>query len=110
MSAETKTTAAENEIRYVIRPTHYFDYDLDEETWKFEIHLPGIDKSKIKLKLLGDLVNLEAKRDQALYTLTEYFPFEIDVNSVKGEYDNGLLVLKGKIRDPLADAKTIELK
>jgi len=97
------------DYKYHIHPTRYFNYDTDSHEWNLEIHLPGVNKADIKLKMLPDMYELNAKRDAALYHLQECFPFDIDVNSIKSSYENGLLYINGKIKDPLAEAHEIKL-
>jgi len=100
---------SEQQIRYFIHPTHYFNYDGEKRDWNLEIHLPGVNKTNISAKFLPDAFLIEATRDQAKYRIYEYFPFEIDTESVKANYENGLLYVTGKIQDPLAKAHEIKL-
>jgi HSP20 family molecular chaperone IbpA len=95
-------------IKYRIHPTHHLDYDCCGIDWSLEIHLPGVKSEDIDFKVLKESYILEARREVALYTLSGYFPFVADVKSVKGSYENGLLTIKGKVLDPLAEA--VELK
>ncbi|MCF2139288.1 MAG: Hsp20/alpha crystallin family protein [Candidatus Lokiarchaeota archaeon] len=109
---EKKDDIKENEeskIKYRIRPTRYINYDCVDNSWEMEFHLPGVAKENVKFKILKDAYSLEATRDQALYHTSEYLPFEIDLDSVKAEYNNGLLYVSGKIKDPMADAVEIKL-
>ena len=76
---------------------------------QIEIHLPGVEKSEIKLKFLKDAYIMEARRGKALYKLSEYVPFEIDKDSISANYENGLLEISGKIKDPMAEAVDIAL-
>lgn len=96
----------EPEFKYRIRPKRYVNYDCAENTWEMEFHLPGVSKKQVNFKILKDAYSLEATRDQAIYSASEYLPFEIDLESVKAEYDNGLLYVSGKIKDPL-DRKSV---
>ena len=100
---ETKT------YKYYIRPTRYINYDSDKKEWEIEVHLPGIKKENIDLRVLKDMYVLRATRDQALYALTENFPFDVKVESVQGEYKDGLLRVKGSILDPMENAIEIKL-
>ena len=45
-----------------------------------------------------------------MYTLSRYFPWKIDVDSVKGSYENGLLNLTGKIADPMDNAVDLHIE
>lgn len=106
---EKKEYENNEEIRYRIRPTRYINYDCSENSWEIEFHLPGVSKEKIDLRFLKNAYSLKAQRDQALYHSSEYLPFEIDESSINAEYNNGLLYIKGKIKDPLSDAVEIKL-
>ncbi len=99
-----------DETWYQIRPTYYSNFNSDEREFECEIHLPGVKKDDVKLRVLPELFDVKAKREHVLFTLTEYFPCELDVNSIKAKYENGLLQLKAKIRDPLEDAVDIPLQ
>ncbi|MHA1767797.1 MAG: Hsp20/alpha crystallin family protein [Promethearchaeota archaeon] len=107
---EEKKEEKEEKIKYRIRPTRYFSFDAEKKEWELEIHLPGVKKADIKFRVLPNLYDLKAQRGEALYSLTQYFPWDIDTNSVKANYENGLLIVNGKIRDPMADAVSIKLE
>ncbi len=100
----------DQEIKYRIRPTRYFNFNAEDREWTLEVHLPGVQKSEIKLKILPNLYDLKAYRGEVMYSLTQYFPWNIETDSVKTDYENGLLIISGKIRDPMADAVPIKLE
>jgi len=100
----------EQEIKYRIRPKRYFNFDAENKEWELEVHLPGVQKSEIKLRILPNLYDLKAQRGEVLYSLTQYFPWDIETDSVKTKYKNGLLLVSGRIRDPMADAVPIKLE
>ncbi len=100
----------DQEIRYRIRPKRYFNFDAENKEFTLEVHLPGVEKSEIKLRILPNLYDLKAYRGEVMYSLTQYFPWNIEAESVKADYENGLLIISGKIRDPMADAVPIKLE
>jgi len=107
---QTQATAAkEAQFKYRITPTHYLTYDAEKGEWELEVHLPGIAKENLKFKVLSDAYFLEATRDQAIYEVSDYFPFEINVGSVSGKYENGLLLVKGTFKDEFADAHDVKI-
>ncbi len=108
--AVAETKAKRDDTWYEIRPTYYSNFDSDARQFECEIHLPGVKKEEVKLRVLPELFDVKARREHVLFTLTEYFPYELDVNSIQAKYENGLLQLKAKIRDPLADAVDIPLQ
>jgi len=98
------------EIKYRICPTNYFNYNPQTKEWALEIHVPGVDKEKISLKVLPNRVLFEAQRDVAMYTLSRFFPWKIEVDSVKGTYENGLLNLTGLLADPMKNAVNLTIE
>lgn len=108
-NVEEKKEMKESQIKYHIRPSQYLDYDYETSEFTLEIHLPGIAKSDIKIKFLEDAYSIEGRRDEALYSVSDYLPFDINVKSIKAEYDNGLLRITGKIKNPLDEAYDIKI-
>jgi len=99
----------ENEILYRIQPHHAWSVDYDTNDWLLEVELPGVQKDKVKIRYLEDFYELRATRDKVEYVLADYFPFDIDLKSVTGKFNQGLLTITGKIRDPLAEAVEVKL-
>jgi HSP20 family molecular chaperone IbpA len=99
----------ESEIKYRIQPHHTWSVDYETNDWLLEIELPGVNKDNIHIRYLEDYYELRAVRDQVEYILADYFPFDIDLKSVTGKYNQGLLTVTGKIRDPLAEAIEVKL-
>ncbi len=105
----TQEKQTEKGLKYKITPMSYFNVESSKREWNLEIHLPGVDKSKIKFRVLPNYFDLEAIRDNAHYSLSDHFPWEVDVDTVKGTYEEGLLYINGKIKNPMDDAYKIEL-
>ncbi len=101
----------ENEgIWYYIRPSFspHFDYSTGEFTC--EVQLPGVPKDRVKLHILPELFDLKATCEHVLYTLTEYFPVNVNVDTLDAQYNQGLLRMKVQFLDPLAKAVEIVLQ
>lgn len=99
------------EFKYRICPTNYFNYHPQNKEWNLEIHIPGVNKEDISLKVLSNQVFFEAQRENtAIYTLSRYFPWKIEVDSVKGSYENGLLNLTGFLADPMKNAVSLTIE
>jgi HSP20 family molecular chaperone IbpA len=95
---------------YRMLPNVYSDFDAVSKEFSYEIHLAGVKKENVKFRVLPDLFDLQAKRDeQIVYNLTDYFPYEVDTESVKATFENGLLRFTGKVKDPMKDAVEIKL-
>ena len=99
---------------YKVNPHYYTDFDYKSREISIEIHLPGVPKKNIKLRILPKFWYLKAFREEekskADYTVKEYFPIEINPDSTKAEFKNGLLKFTAKIKNPLDDAIEIKLK
>jgi len=91
-------------FRYRVQPKHDWSYDQKAGEWMLEVILPGVNKETVKVKLLDDVIDLKAIYEDTEYCLTEYFPFTIKMDSIDAQYCEGLLKIKGKIKDPLEDA------
>lgn len=98
-----------DEIWYRVRPYHTYEIDAENGEFNARVEMPGVPKDKVTLKILPELFTLKGQREHTLYTLTEYFPYLIDVDNVDANYESGLLTLKGKFKDRLADAIEINL-
>ena len=107
-SLEAAENSPQRAVQYRMTPDHYLNYSNGE--WRIEVHLPGVSKEQISLRILPDLFDLQAKRAENMsYTLTEYFPFEIRTDTVQANYNNGLLLIKGSIKNPLDEAVDIAI-
>ncbi|MHA1745839.1 MAG: Hsp20/alpha crystallin family protein [Promethearchaeota archaeon] len=110
MTSIVPSEPEKTEFKYRICPTNYFNYNPQNKEWSLEIHVPGVDKEKISLKVLPNRVLFEAQRDVAMYTLSRFFPWKIEVDSVKGTYENGLLNLTGLLADPMKNAVNLTVE
>jgi len=108
-SNQEEVEQKKEEILYRLQPHHSWSVDYDTNDWLLTVELPGVDKNKVKIRYLEDFYELRATRDEVEYVLADYFPFDIDLKSVTGKYNQGLLSITGKIRDPLAEAVEVKL-
>ena len=110
VNSEIQSENNQPEVKYHIRPNRHFDYNSKTKEWNLEVHLPGVKKENIKFRVLPTYFDLEAIRDDVKYSLSGHFPWDVNVDEVKGSYENGLLYIKGKIKDPMDDAFSINLE
>jgi len=99
----------DEEIYWRIRPYYSADFDADSGEYNARVELPGVPKDQVKLRVLPEMFDLRATREHTQYLLTEYFPYEMDVNSIEAKYEHGLLLVKGKFKDPMDSAVDIKL-
>jgi HSP20 family molecular chaperone IbpA len=108
---ETDDNSPKNLIQYRVIPDHYLNVDSRNGEWQIEINIPGVKKELISLRILPELYDLQAKRsDTHIYSLTEYLPFEVRPETIQANYDNGLLIIKGNIKNPLEEAIDIPIQ
>lgn len=104
----------EQKPKYRITPRFYSGMNRKDKSLNYEIHLPGVQKEKVSLKVLPNLVHLEAPREMEdsiiVYTLSRYFPWEVDPDSIDAHCADGLLKFSVKVKDPLAEAVNIKLE
>ncbi|MEX2681623.1 MAG: Hsp20/alpha crystallin family protein [Candidatus Sigynarchaeota archaeon] len=100
---------ADEEIYWRIRPYYSADFDCETGEYNARVELPGVPKENVRLRVLPDMFDLRATREHTQYLLTEYFPYEMDVNSIEAKYEHGLLLIKGKFKNPLDNAVDIKL-
>jgi len=106
---ELSEKANDEDIYWRIRPNYSADFDNETGEYNARVDLPGVPKDHVKLRVLPDLFDLRATRQHTQYLLTEYFPYEMDVNSIEAKYENGLLLIKGRFKDPMESAVDIQL-
>ena len=98
------------DIWYRIRPTFSSHFDYSTGEFSAEVQLPGVPKERVNLRILPELYDLKATWEHVLWTLTEYFPVKVNVDTVDAQYNHGLLRMKVQFLDPLAEAVEIVLQ
>ncbi len=68
--------------------------ELDDEVWVIA-ELPGVPKEKIKVKATENKVIIKAENDRKYYKSVD-LPTEVDPDSAKASYRNGVLEIKIK--------------
>lgn len=104
---EKKPKAPVNKVYpRIFRQVNYADKTVD-----FEIVIPGVKKEDITLKALPTWFHLCARRPEARveYSANVNFGVEVVPEKTTAKYYNGLLKVKGHVRDPLDDARDVEL-
>jgi len=113
VETQPNTTAVKtekvDEVIYQAFPDMERVVNYKEKTVEFEISIPGVQKDNIKLKVLPTWFHLEARRGRMEYNANQSFGVEIVPEKTRAKYDNGLLSIKAFIRDPLDDAKEVQL-
>ncbi|MCF2139287.1 MAG: Hsp20/alpha crystallin family protein [Candidatus Lokiarchaeota archaeon] len=98
-----------DEIYYRVFPDMRRRINYEDNTIYIEVSLPGVKKEDITLKALPTWFHLVGKRGHMEYSANQSFGAEIVPEKTEAKYDNGLLQITAHIRDPMDDAKEIEL-
>ncbi len=96
---------------YKVYPEIYRHINYPDGTVQIEVILLGVKKEDIGVKALPTWIHVSAMRpsDNVEYAADVSFGAEIVPEETTAEYNNGLLKIHAKIRDPLSHAKEVPL-
>jgi HSP20 family molecular chaperone IbpA len=96
---------------YKVYPEIYRHINYPDDMVQIEVVLLGVKKEDIVVKALPTWLHLSAMRpsDNVEYAANVSFGAEIIPEETTAEYNNGLLKIHAKIRDPLSHAKEVPL-
>ena len=88
-----------------------FDVKQDDKAWTLTLDLPGVAREDLAITIDGAVVRIETKAEaqrqyKAAYELAE----EIDVDATSAKLENGVLTLVLAKKQPVSNARTIEIK
>ena len=81
-------------------PSSEKTYDPEDKTWRVIIELPGVKKGEINLTTTNNYISLETSSSERKYRHRIEFDTEIDPDSVKAKFNNGILDIRVKVRTP----------
>jgi HSP20 family protein len=93
-----------------LSPNVCFDTDDNQSGGTLEIALPGVKKEDINLKINADGYNLSAVRGDTRYVANEAFCCPVVPDKTEAKYENGLLVIKLKFKDPMEEAIPVAIQ
>ena len=73
--------------------------DDKEKALKVVAEMPGIEKSDIKIEVVGRTILLDAERGERKYHTKVPIKQKVDEDSVKATYANGILEVKFKLKE-----------
>lgn len=82
--------------------------EVDDEVWVIA-ELPGVDKEKIKVRVTENKVIIRAENDRKYYKEVE-LPAEVDPDTAKASYRNGVLEIKIKKKKAKKEEEGKEVK
>ena len=88
----------------------FTDVTQEEGLVRVVAELPGADKEDIVIDATGDSVSISVDAPEKKYKKTVALPCEIDPDSAKAEYNNGILEICFKSLDKEKSAKRIKVE
>ena len=88
-----------------------FDVQQDDKAWTLSLDLPGVAREDLAITIEGAIVRIETRAEarrqyKAAYELAE----EIDADATTAKLENGVLTLTLAKKQPVSNARTIEVK
>ncbi|MDE1829437.1 MAG: Hsp20/alpha crystallin family protein [Thaumarchaeota archaeon] len=73
--------------------------DDKEKVLKVVAEMPGVEKSDIKIEVMGRTININAERGERKYSTKIPIKQKVDEDSVKATYANGILEVRFKLKE-----------
>jgi HSP20 family protein len=88
-----------------------FDAKEDEKAWTMTLDLPGVAREDLEIAVEGAVVRLETKAEaRRQYKAAYELPEDIDAEATSAKLENGVLTLTLGKKQPVSNARTIEIK
>jgi len=99
-----------NDTFFTAAPSN-FNVEQDDKAWTVTLDAPGIAKDELTINIEGNIVRLETKPEAKRQLKAAYeLPQEIDVDATTAKLENGVLSLVVAKKQPVSNARTIEVK
>jgi HSP20 family protein len=91
--------------------TRGFKVEQDEKAWTVTLDLPGVAREDLSINVEGSIVRIETKAEAKRQVKAAYeLPQEIDVEATNAKLENGVLSLVLAKKQPVSNARQIEVK
>ena len=88
-----------------------FDVEQDDKAWTLTLDVPGVAKEDLSINIEGPIVRIETRPEAKRQLKAAYeLPQEIDVDATAAKLENGVLTLVLAKKQPVSNARTIEIK
>jgi HSP20 family molecular chaperone IbpA len=98
------------EQKYLISPEVCSWADDEENVYKIEIQLPGVEKDSIKLKMHEDSFFIKGETEDTIYIGSYSVCCPIKPEEAKANYKNGLLKINVPFKEPEFHSIDIEIE
>jgi HSP20 family protein len=83
----------------------------DDKAWTVTLDLPGVAREDLAINVEGAIVRIETKAEaKRQYKAAYELPQEIDVEATTAKLENGVLTLQLAKKQPVSNARQIEVK
>ena len=91
--------------------TRGFNVEQDDKAWTVTLDLPGVTREELSIATEGSVVRIETKAEaKRQYKAAYELPQEIDVEATAARLENGVLTLTLAKKQPVSNARVIEVK
>ncbi len=92
-------------------PAAGFDVAQDDKAWTVTLDVPGIGREDLSINVEGTIVRIETRQEAKRQFKAAYeLPQEIDVDATAAKLENGVLTLTLAKKQPVSNARQIEVK
>ena len=87
------------------------DLTQDEKAWTVTLDLPGVAREDLSIDIEGAVVRIATKAEaKRQYKAAYELPQDIDADATTAKLENGVLTLTLAKKQPVSNARTIEVK
>lgn len=88
-----------------------FDIAQDDKAWTVTLDVPGVAREELSINVEGAIVRIETRPEAKRHLKAAYeLPQEIDVEATTAKLENGVLTLTLAKKQPVSNARVIEVK
>lgn len=88
-----------------------FRLEQDDKAWTVTLDVPGVAREDLSITIEGAIVRIETRAEaRRQYKAAYELPQEIDVDATGAKLENGVLVLTLAKKQPVSNARQIEVK
>jgi HSP20 family molecular chaperone IbpA len=98
----------ETMTRRIISPRFYLCVKDSGTGYSGEIHLPGVDRDSITLRMNENYLVVSGKNDSIRYMRSFGFGCPVDPKTAKSKYREGLLTFEVDFKEP--DLRTVDIE
>ncbi len=88
-----------------------FNVEQDDKAWTITLDVPGVAKEDVSINIEGTIVRIETRAEAKRQFKAAYeLPQDIDAEASAAKLENGILTLTLAKRQPVSNARQIEVK